>query len=87
MHCFSSSKMSGSWYIWAGVIPRRNPAHRVAAALNAGTIWVNGFFIRDLRALFGGAGDSGIGREAGGLAPRFSRRRLSSWPFDAANGQ
>jgi len=42
-----------------------NRAHRVAARLNAGTIWVNCFFIRDLRAPFGGVGDSGIGREGG----------------------
>ena len=39
-------------------------AHRVAA-LNAGTVWVNCFFIRDLRAPFGGMKDSGIGREGG----------------------
>ncbi len=29
-------------------------AHRAAAALKAGTVWVNCFFIRDLRAPFGG---------------------------------
>lgn len=40
-------------------------AHRVAAALRAGTVWVNCFFVRDLRAPFGGVGDSGIGREGG----------------------
>jgi aminomuconate-semialdehyde/2-hydroxymuconate-6-semialdehyde dehydrogenase len=34
-------------------------AHRVAAAIRAGTIWVNGFFVRDLRAPFGGYKDSG----------------------------
>ena len=40
-------------------------AHRVASRLQAGTIWVNCFFIRDLRAPFGGFGDSGVGREGG----------------------
>jgi aminomuconate-semialdehyde/2-hydroxymuconate-6-semialdehyde dehydrogenase len=40
-------------------------AHRVAAAIRAGTIWVNCFFVRDLRAPFGGYKDSGIGREGG----------------------
>jgi aminomuconate-semialdehyde/2-hydroxymuconate-6-semialdehyde dehydrogenase len=40
-------------------------AHRVAAALQAGTVWVNCFFVRDLRAPFGGFKDSGIGREGG----------------------
>jgi aminomuconate-semialdehyde/2-hydroxymuconate-6-semialdehyde dehydrogenase len=40
-------------------------AHRVAGALQAGTVWVNCFFVRDLRAPFGGFKDSGIGREGG----------------------
>ncbi|WP_256841949.1 aldehyde dehydrogenase [Ornithinimicrobium cryptoxanthini] len=40
-------------------------AHRVSAQLDAGTVWVNCFFIRDLRAPFGGFGDSGVGREGG----------------------
>lgn len=40
-------------------------AHRVSAKLNAGTVWVNCFFIRDLRAPFGGSGNSGVGREGG----------------------
>lgn len=46
-------------------------AHRVAAALRAGTVWVNCFFVRDLRAPFGGAGDSGIGREGGNFSREF----------------
>ncbi|MCW2500580.1 MAG: aldehyde dehydrogenase [Frankiales bacterium] len=46
-------------------------AHRVAAALRAGTVWVNCFFIRDLRAPFGGVGDSGIGREGGSFSREF----------------
>jgi hypothetical protein len=45
-------------------------AHRVAA-LNAGTVWVNCFFIRDLRAPFGGVGDSGVGREGGNFSREF----------------
>ena len=45
-------------------------AERVAARLTAGTVWVNCFFVRDLRAPFGGAGQSGIGREGG------------TWSFD-----
>lgn len=40
-------------------------AERVSAALNAGTVWVNCFFVRDLGAPFGGNGRSGIGREGG----------------------
>ncbi|MGQ0617459.1 MAG: aldehyde dehydrogenase [Acidimicrobiia bacterium] len=46
-------------------------AHRVAAALTAGTVWVNCFFIRDLRAPFGGVGDSGMGREGGSFSREF----------------
>jgi aminomuconate-semialdehyde/2-hydroxymuconate-6-semialdehyde dehydrogenase len=40
-------------------------AERVSSALVAGTIWVNCFFVRDLRAPFGGSRNSGIGREGG----------------------
>ncbi len=40
-------------------------AERIAAAVVAGTVWVNCYFVRDLAAPFGGAGISGIGREGG----------------------
>jgi aminomuconate-semialdehyde/2-hydroxymuconate-6-semialdehyde dehydrogenase len=40
-------------------------AHRVAATLRAGTVWVNCFSLRDLRAPFGGLGFSGVGRDGG----------------------
>jgi acyl-CoA reductase-like NAD-dependent aldehyde dehydrogenase len=40
-------------------------SERVAAALVAGTVWVNCFYVRDLETPFGGARDSGIGREGG----------------------
>ena len=46
-------------------------AHRVAARLKAGTVWVNCFFIRDLRAPFGGVGESGVGREGGNFSREF----------------
>lgn len=46
-------------------------AHRVAARLRAGTVWVNCFFVRDLRAPFGGVGDSGVGREGGDYSREF----------------
>jgi aminomuconate-semialdehyde/2-hydroxymuconate-6-semialdehyde dehydrogenase len=48
----------------------RARAERVSARLNAGTVWVNCFFVRDLAAPFGGNGKSGIGREGG------------AWSFD-----
>jgi aminomuconate-semialdehyde/2-hydroxymuconate-6-semialdehyde dehydrogenase len=43
----------------------RDRAERVSAALVAGTVWVNSFYVRDLRAPFGGSRNSGIGREGG----------------------
>jgi aminomuconate-semialdehyde/2-hydroxymuconate-6-semialdehyde dehydrogenase len=46
-------------------------AHRVAENLRAGTVWVNCFFIRDLRTPFGGVGDSGVGREGGNYSREF----------------
>lgn len=40
-------------------------AHRLAARLRAGTVWVNCFFVRDPQLPFGGYADSGVGREGG----------------------
>lgn len=48
----------------------RDHAERVTKNLVAGTIWVNCFFVRDLRAPFGGSKKSGIGRDGG------------TWSFD-----
>ena len=40
-------------------------AHRFAARLRVGLVWVNAWFVRDLRTPFGGSGQSGLGREGG----------------------
>ncbi len=40
-------------------------AHRVAGQIEAGIVWVNSWFLRDLRTSFGGSKQSGIGREGG----------------------
>jgi aminomuconate-semialdehyde/2-hydroxymuconate-6-semialdehyde dehydrogenase len=40
-------------------------ASRVSEALEVGLVWVNSWFLRDLRTAFGGAKQSGIGREGG----------------------
>jgi aminomuconate-semialdehyde/2-hydroxymuconate-6-semialdehyde dehydrogenase len=40
-------------------------ADRISAAVVAGTVWVNCFYVRDLQTPFGGARHSGIGREGG----------------------
>jgi len=42
-----------------------NKAHRVASKLDTGIVWVNSWFLRDLRTPFGGMKGSGIGREGG----------------------
>ncbi len=46
-------------------------AHRVAATLEAGIVWVNCWMLRDLRTPFGGVKASGVGREGGLEAMRF----------------
>ncbi|MCI0652585.1 MAG: aldehyde dehydrogenase [Planctomycetes bacterium] len=46
-------------------------AHRVASRIDAGTVWINCWMLRDLRAPFGGMKESGIGREGGDEALRF----------------
>lgn len=48
--------------IWTTNLSR---AHRVAAAIQVGIVWVNSWFLRDLRTAFGGSKQSGIGREGG----------------------
>ncbi len=40
-------------------------AHRVAGQIESGVVWVNSWFLRDLRTAFGGSKQSGIGREGG----------------------
>jgi aminomuconate-semialdehyde/2-hydroxymuconate-6-semialdehyde dehydrogenase len=46
-------------------------AHRVASQIQAGTVWVNCWLLRDLRVPFGGVKQSGVGREGGDEALRF----------------
>ena len=40
-------------------------AHRVAAKIDSGVIWINTWLLRDLRIPFGGMKSSGLGREGG----------------------
>jgi aminomuconate-semialdehyde/2-hydroxymuconate-6-semialdehyde dehydrogenase len=46
-------------------------AHRLAAGIDAGIVWVNTWLERDLRTPFGGMKQSGLGREGGQEAMRF----------------
>jgi len=54
--------------VWTENLSR---AHRVAAKLESGIIWINCWLLRDLRTPFGGMKDSGMGREGGFEALRF----------------
>ena len=40
-------------------------SRRMASELAVGTVWINSWFLRDLRTPFGGSKRSGIGREGG----------------------
>jgi len=54
--------------VWTRDLQR---AHRVAAAIDCGTIWINTWLLRDLRVPFGGMRESGVGREGGWESLRF----------------
>ena len=60
-------------YGLAGIIWTQNltRAHRIAANLHSGIIWINCWLLRDLRTPFGGMKGSGVGREGGFEALRF----------------
>lgn len=46
-------------------------AHRLAASLETGIVWINCWLVRDLRTPFGGVKNSGVGREGGFEALHF----------------
>lgn len=54
--------------LWTSNLDR---AHRVAARLETGIVWINCWMVRDLRTPFGGVKNSGVGREGGIDALRF----------------
>jgi aminomuconate-semialdehyde/2-hydroxymuconate-6-semialdehyde dehydrogenase len=54
--------------IWTRDLAR---AHRLAATIDAGLVWINTWLMRDLRTPFGGVKQSGLGREGGVEAMRF----------------
>ncbi len=58
---------NGTAYGLSNVVCTRDlrRAHRVAARLESGIVWVNCWMLRDLRTPFGGYKKSGIGREGG----------------------
>ncbi len=55
-------------YIWTTSMDR---ALRVTEKIKTGMVWVNSFFLRDLRVPFGGAKMSGLGRQGGRFSMEF----------------
>jgi aldehyde dehydrogenase (NAD+) len=62
--------------VWTSDVRR---AHRVAAALRAGTVWVNSYRVVSPAVPFGGPGDSGLGRESGHEAVREFTETKAVW--------
>jgi aminomuconate-semialdehyde/2-hydroxymuconate-6-semialdehyde dehydrogenase len=54
--------------IWTNDLSR---AHRVAAQIHSGIVWINCWMLRDLRTPFGGMKQSGLGAEGGLESLRF----------------
>jgi 5-carboxymethyl-2-hydroxymuconic-semialdehyde dehydrogenase len=66
-------------YIWT---ESQTTAHYVSHRLQAGMIWINDGFDRDLRQPFGGVKQSGAGREGGGRSREFfTETRFVSFPL------
>jgi 5-carboxymethyl-2-hydroxymuconic-semialdehyde dehydrogenase len=63
---------NGTEFGLAAIVVSGDRAHAdaITSRLVAGTVWVNCFYVRDLRAPFGGSKKSGVGREGG------------TWSFD-----
>jgi acyl-CoA reductase-like NAD-dependent aldehyde dehydrogenase len=66
-------------YIWT---ESQTTAHYVSHRLQAGMIWINAGFDRDLRQPFGGLKNSGVGREGGQRSREFfTETRFTSFPL------
>lgn len=64
----NSTKYGLASILWTENLTR---AHKIAAKLHAGIVWVNCWMLRDLRTPFGGVKASGVGREGGYEALEF----------------
>ncbi len=61
----------------------RARAERVAGKIRTGLVWINSWFVRDLRVPFGGQKKSGIGREGGTHSLEF----FSEWKSVCFSGE
>lgn len=68
--------------VWTQNVGR---AHRVAAAVRAGTFWINGYKTINVMSPFGGFGRSGYGRSSGRDALLAYTQTKSVWVETAAN--
>ncbi len=64
----NSTKYGLSASVWTKDLQR---AHRFAAGIDTGMVWLNCWLVRDLRTPFGGTRQSGVGREGGYNSMRF----------------
>ena len=73
-------------YLWTSNVER---ALRLAERIRTGMVWVNSFFLRDLRTPFGGARHSGLGRQGGRYSMEFwtePKLVCMTYPEDQSDG-